>query len=75
MIEDIKGFFGQVKKKHVAITAISEATGAQFNTIKSHWLSDSGGWSVPKKHQQTTVETLQNVVKIQNIEVKDAEQV
>lgn len=83
MIENIKLLMSKIPhgKKHLGIAAVSEKCKVGFGTIKSTWLCDSGGWSVPNKHLKDTNAALQETVKhlisigveINDIDVKEPE--
>ena len=66
MIDNIKNLFQQIENRTDCIATISGATGIKGNTIARHWLTDSGFWSIPEKHQETVVTILQKIIKKQN---------
>ena len=66
MIENIKILMAQVDNKTKAVVAVADACGKSPQTVRAHWLCDSGFWSVPESEQETVNRVLQNVVKLEN---------
>lgn len=72
---NIENLMAMIKqgKKHTAISAIADHFDMAFTSVKTAWLSKSGGYSVPDDKRDKVIEILQNTVRLQNegIEVKD----
>ena len=57
---NIKTLYQNINKKSDFITYASSYFNKEYNTIKNHWLSKFGGWSVPEEYQDEMVKLLQN---------------
>lgn len=63
--ENIKHLYGKIKNKSNFIQLVADETKANYGTVKSHWLCASGGFSVPKIHQDLIIKLAQNTIKNQ----------
>ena len=72
MIENIKKLFQGtedqpgVLDKTEFIIELSKHVPAKPNTIRQHWLSDYGLWSIPDRHQELVLKMLQKTINKQN---------
>ena len=66
MIENIKQLFEMVENKTNFIMELSKHVPAKGNTIRQHWLSDYGLWSIPDRHQELVLKMLQKTINKQN---------
>lgn len=65
-IDNIKSLYAQVNSKSKFLIATAEDLGKRAGTLKSHWFSDSGLWSVPEEHEDRVIELLQKTIKNQS---------
>ncbi len=63
--ENIKHLYGKIKNKSNFIQLVADETGRRFGSVKTHWLSPSGGFSVPELHQGLVIKLAQNTIKNQ----------
>jgi diketogulonate reductase-like aldo/keto reductase len=62
MIDNIKTLWeklGNDGEKTKVILAISEKCNRSPRTVRTHWMSESGFWSIPESQQSSVVEILQ----------------
>jgi len=69
MIENIKKLWKQIDNKTNFIVMAANDLDKSPNTLRHHWFSNSGFWSVPEEHQPRVIELLQNTIKEQKAEV------
>lgn len=63
--ENIKHLYGKIKNKSNFIQLVADETGANYGTVKSHWLCASGGFSVPEQHEDIVIKLAQRTIKNQ----------
>ena len=57
-IKEIKTRYRKLDNKKKFIEEVCEAVGRSHNTVRHHWFSDSGFWSVPRQYQSTVLSLL-----------------
>lgn len=62
MIENIKQLYSQVNHKSDFIVEVAKDVKRSPNTIRHHWFSKAGFWSIPEEFQPRVVELLQNKI-------------
>lgn len=68
-IDNIKNLWQQLGnsgEKTEFILLLASETGKSPNTIRQHWLSNAGFWSIPEDEQDRVIELLQKTIAIQN---------
>jgi len=56
--EQIIEFYLKLNKKGRLIRKLEPITGTKYNTMKNWWFSESGGYSIPDKFQETVLEEI-----------------
>ena len=65
MIENIQNLFSELNNKTKFIKEAADDLNKSPNTLRHHWFSNSGFWSIPEEYQPRVVELLQNKIKEQ----------
>lgn len=77
MIENIKNLYTEIQDKTAFLLMASKDLKRSPKTLRNHWFSNTGFWSIPEEKQARVVELLQNTIAKQNetkeIEVNDEE--
>ena len=63
--ENIKNLYKQVDGKTQFIKFVASYFNMKPASVRNHWLSESGFWSVPEKQQAELIKLLQNQIKSQ----------
>lgn len=72
MIENIKKLYALIDDKTAFLLMASKDLKRSPKTLRAHWFSRTGFWSIPEEHQARVVELLQNTISKQN-EIKEIE--
>ena len=64
--ENIKKLYPKIKDKQKFIENVAEALHKRPNTLRHHWFSNSGFWSVPSTHEDKVIDFLQKTIATQH---------
>jgi len=65
VINEIELLYKEIKHKSDFIARASTLFKKEYNTLKNHWFSKFGGWSVPKEHKDECVKLMRDTIKKQ----------
>lgn len=65
LIDNIKNLWPEISHKTSFIELVAEDLDKAPSTLRQHWFSNTGFWSVPEEYQARVVELMQNRIKNQ----------